>query len=124
MGNDNALKTSVFQEWYAVVVETSKKSEMQEQLNQKSMQLDGFKNRNKKSATSVNQRASQLLDLSNAVFFFSFWKREVKVEIMRRFGKEKNMKRKQELMGVKGLFKEFATSLDASLKDGTPPVSP
>jgi len=51
---------------------------------------------------------------------FSLWKREWKCERLKRYGQEKNMRRKQELIGVKGLFKNFASELETSLKEGTP----
>lgn len=53
---------------------------------------------------------------------FHYWKREAKIEGMRRSGQNKDGKRKEQLAGVKDLFKNFASDLDAGLKAGTPRV--
>merc|ERR1712100_683467 len=51
---------------------------------------------------------------------FLYWKRESKVEGIKRIAREKNAKKKPQLLGVKNLFKNFASELDAGLKEGTP----
>lgn len=63
-----------------------------------------------------------LTDESTYIVMFWWWKREVKVERMRRYARDKNSKKRQQLIGVKSLFKNFATELESGLKDGTPRV--
>merc|ERR1719293_498113 len=50
----------------------------------------------------------------------SLWKQVAKIERMRRFGKEKSMRRTQELAGVKGAFRNFANELDETLNQAMP----
>merc|ERR1719220_830966 len=50
------------------------------------------------------------------------WKKDSKVERIRRLGKDKDAKRKKELVGVKSMFKSFASELETSLTSGTPRV--
>merc|ERR1712039_1101811 len=88
----------------------------------KSAQTVGFKERNKKGAMSATQRGNAASDASTYILIFTYWKREARVDRMRRLGKEKNEQRKKELVGVKGLFKNFATDLETSLEKGTPRV--
>merc|ERR1719503_328964 len=88
--------------------------------NQKKMA--GFLGRNKGSADSVMQKAAEAADLQVQLAPFHYWKREAKIEGMRRYGQGKDGKRKEQLAGVKTLFKDFASELDAGLKAGTPRV--
>mmetsp|Transcript_130367 Transcript_130367/g.225384 ORF Transcript_130367/g.225384 Transcript_130367/m.225384 type:complete len:93 (-) Transcript_130367:219-497(-) len=67
-------------------------------------------------------RSAYLNELGTYIVVFMYWKKDTKVERMRRWAKEKNDKKKKQLIGVKGLFKNFATELEQGLKDGTPRV--
>merc|ERR1712050_457610 len=78
--------------------------------------------RNGKSAKSCMDRAAEATELGAMLVVFSLWKREAKVERMRRYARDKNVKKKNQLLGVKGLFKNFANELEAGLKEGTPRV--
>merc|ERR1711943_64962 len=81
-----------------------------------------FGARNKASAGSAMDRAAAAAEMSTLIVIFWYWKRETKVERMRRYARDKNTKKKQQLIGVKGLFKNFASELEAGLKYGTPRV--
>merc|ERR1719253_2268117 len=93
---------------------------MEELVNGHGGKFKSFNTRNKQSAGSAMDRAAQAADDSVCIVIFNYWKREVKVERMRRFARDKNSKKKQQLVGVKGLFKNFANELEAGLKEGTP----
>merc|ERR1719213_515996 len=84
--------------------------------------FSSFGARNKSSAKSCMDRAAESADMSTYIVIFWYWKREARVERMRRYAKDKNLKKKQQLVGVKGLFKNFANELEAGLKEGTPRV--
>merc|ERR1740129_1562205 len=71
---------------------------------------------------NISQRIAWLQEQTIFLAIFSLWKREWKCARLKRYGQEKNMRRKQELIGVKGLFKNFASELETSLKEGTPRV--
>jgi hypothetical protein len=79
-----------------------------------------FGARNKASAGSAMDRSAAATEMSSLIVIFWYWKRETRVERMRRYAKDKNLKKKQQLVGVKGLFKNFANELEAGLQGGTP----
>jgi len=120
--SDTGLLSSIFTAWSEAVIDAKETNEMEAVLHAKNSKLSGFTNRNKGSAKNASHRSATLQDQSVLLFFYLFWLRETRVERMRRYGKEKTNKRKQELIGVKGLFKNFASELETSLKEGTPRV--
>jgi len=121
--SESGLVAHHFQMWSELIRETKKGAEMEAHLAQKSAQVNGFNKRNKKGAMTTSERSAQLLDLNMVAFCWSIWKRDWKVEFMKHYGKSKTEKRKQELVGVKSLFKDFANKLETSLKEGTPRVA-
>jgi len=116
------LVDSVFKGWEQIVGEIKRVKEMEDRLNAKLKVCRDFTVRNKASAKGHLERHASVVDLEVLVVIVSLWKRETRIEKVRRWGKDKNNKRKQELIGVKGLFKSFADELETSLKEGTPRV--
>lgn len=110
------------QAWAEYVRETRDMHAQQEMLGGKASQLNGFAMRNKGSAKQEMMRMTLVQEHTAMYMCLGRWKRETKLERMRRYGKEKNNKRKQQLIGVKGLFKNFASELEQGLKEGTPRV--
>merc|ERR1712146_701411 len=100
---ESGLVQSAFHEWKEVWEEEKRQAELEEAMGEKNRML------------AVSE-ASLMLAV------FHYWKRDTKVERMRRFGRDKNKKRKDQLIGVKGLFKNFAGELEAGLKEGTPRI--
>ena len=72
--------------------------------------------------TAEMERMENTLNTVLLIMVFSGWKRDVKLERMKRYGQGKNNQRKQQLVNVKGLFKNFANELETGLKEGTPRV--
>jgi hypothetical protein len=124
MGNDTGLLQTCWKAWTEWVTENKKAREMQELLENSQGRFASFTGRNKGCAKSAMQRAAEAQDISVQLVIFMYWKKEALVQRMRRYGKEKNTKRKEQLQGVKGLFKNFANELDGSLKAGTPRIEP
>jgi len=120
--NDAALQQSVLTAWIEVYTEFKKALEMEELLNGAGGKFSSFGARNKKNAGSAMERSAAATETSTLLVIFWYWKRETKVERMRRYARDKNTKKKQQLIGVKGLFKNFANELESGLKDGTPRV--
>eukprot|EP00416_Gambierdiscus_australes_P046652 CAMPEP_0171101086 /NCGR_PEP_ID=MMETSP0766_2-20121228/53954_1 /TAXON_ID=439317 /ORGANISM="Gambierdiscus australes, Strain CAWD 149" /LENGTH=536 /DNA_ID=CAMNT_0011561045 /DNA_START=62 /DNA_END=1672 /DNA_ORIENTATION=- len=120
--NETGLVGSSFQAWADAVVEAKNTNDMEATIQQKTSKLAAFTTRNKDSAKNASERVAFLQNQAILIYTFSYWKGECRCERMRRYGKEKNNKRKQELIGVKGLFKNFANELETSLKEGTPRV--
>merc|ERR1711904_101850 len=122
-GNDTALQQYVFQAWQKFCEEYKKNFEMQEKLQESQDRFSSLTGR-KGSRENAMQRAAKAQDISIQLVIYMYWKKEALVQRMRRYGKEKNTKRKEQLQGVKGLFKNFANELDGSLKAGTPRLEP
>merc|ERR1711988_1808223 len=124
MGNDTGLLGTVWKSWNDWIAENKRTAELQEILQANAAKMSDFTGKNKNCAKSAMQRAAEAQDIAAVLVIFMNWKKEAKVQAMRRYGKEKNTKRKEQLQGVKGLFKNFANELDGSLKAGTPRIEP
>lgn len=119
---ESGILNSVLHGWHEAVGEGRKVRVIEEELRESQNVLTSFSSRSKASSNAFFTSAVELQDMTILAFCVITWKRETKVERMRRYGKEKNMRRKQELLGVKGLFRNFANELETSLKEGTPRV--
>lgn len=122
--SDTGLLDQCMKGWIEVFNEQKKANELEDMLNSASGRFNEFSSRNKSSAKGCMDRAAEAADMSQYIVIFCYWKREYKTERMRRYARDKNTKKKQQLIGVKGLFKNFANELEAGLKDGTPRPSP
>ena len=120
--SDTSLMHLTMQGWREAIVEQKREAEMEEVNNNKKATVSSFVTRNKSSAMNASERAAYWRDLELTTYLFCIWKRESKVERMRRYGKERNEKRKKDLVSVKGLFRNFASELESSLKQGTPRI--
>merc|ERR1711988_775021 len=119
---DSGLVQQCFASWVEVYTEQKKANELEDMLNSASGRFNEFSSRNKSSAKGAMDRSAEAAENNVLILFFWYWKREVKTARMTRYAKEKNSKKKQQLIGVKGLFKNFANELEAGLKEGTPRV--
>lgn len=122
--SDTGLIDSCFKGWVEVFVETKKANELEDMLNSASGRFNEFSSRNKSSAKGCMDRAAEATDTATYIIMFWHWKREYKTQRMIRYARDKNAKKKNQLIGVKGLFKNFANELEAGLKEGTPRPSP
>jgi len=118
----SALIQSCFAEWKEIYEDEKRMAAMSEHMGAQNSKFGSFAVKNKGTAMHEMLRMQLLGDHYSILACFAPWKRDTKVERMRRYGKEKNNKRKQQLMGVKGLFKDFSTKLDDNLSHGTPRV--
>lgn len=116
------LVDSVFKGWSQIRGQIKRFQEGEVRHTEKLKVCRDFHIRNKVNAKSHHERHATVIELETLLVIVSVWKRETRIEKVRRWGKDKNMKRKQELIGVKGLFKSFADELETSLKEGTPRV--
>jgi len=123
-GSNTGLLGLCIKSWVEFLVEEKKMLEMKEIMENNAAKFASFTGRNKDSADSVMQKYAEAQDIACILAPFQYWKREAKCEGMKRYGKEKDGKRKDQLKGVKNLFKDFASELDAGLKQGTPRIDP
>jgi len=120
--SETGIVHSFFTAWAEMFLENKKATQFQEELNQKSAQLSSFSTNNKKNAMSATKRAALIVEQGYYVLVFGHWKRDAKIERVVRYGRETNLRRKEKLVEVKGLFKNFASELETNLKEGTPRV--
>ncbi|CAK0899269.1 unnamed protein product, partial [Prorocentrum cordatum] len=117
--SETGLLAGVIKEWKEVVDDTKQENEVQEQLKMKSSQLASMAQKSKANANSSSARMSELQDMQVLMFCFCFWKREIQVQRVKSYGRNRNQKREKELLGVKSLFKDFASKLDKTLDQDT-----
>merc|ERR1719401_174634 len=91
-------------------------------MAEKAAAMNKFGAKGKMTAKSEMERMQLTVDCVLLLMIFSSWKRDVKLDRMRKYGQAKNNARKQQLQNVKGLFKNFANELETGLKEGTPRV--
>merc|ERR1712139_515512 len=120
---DSGLVQSCFKGWVEVFTEQKKANELEDIMANAQGKFATFGARNKASAGSAMDRSAAAAEMSTLIVIFWYWKRVTRVERMKRYARDKNTKKKQQLIGVKGLFKNFANELEAGLKDGTPRVA-
>jgi hypothetical protein len=123
-GSETGIMHQFFTEWATVFKDERAAAEMAEKMDAAQAKMSGFNVRNKASAMTAMCRNAEVMDRQAILMVFGPWKKEARVEKMKRYGKEKNEKKKAQLNGVKGLFRNFASELETGLKDGTPRIEP
>jgi len=121
-GNDSALIQTCWKAWLEFYTEIKKANEMQELMNANADKFGSFNKQNKAGSMTTSQRIAANQDEQVIIIVILMWKMHVKVNLMKQWAKEKNNKKKQQLVGVKGLFKNFANELESGLREGTPRV--
>merc|ERR1712178_601814 len=121
-GSDSALLAMVLKAWIETFEEQKKQEALQGVLEAGASKMSLFSSKNKLSALGVLQKMADAQDMTLLIQTFNSWKKEAKVQNLKRYGKETNEKRKKQLQGVKGLFKNFASELEQGLKEGTPRI--
>lgn len=122
--SESGMRAEFFQAWASHVLDEKKAALLAEGMQNKGSQLGDFKNRNKSSAMSEMLRMALCEDIGLMIACTGLWKKEAKVEGTKRLAREKNAKKKSQLIGVKTLFKNFASELDTNLKNSTPRLAP
>lgn len=117
--SETGLLAGVIKEWKEVVDDAKREEEVTQALNQKSSQLSAMAGKGKANAKNSSTRMSELQDLQVQMFCFCFWKREIQLQRVKQYGRNRNQKREKELLGVKSLFKDFANKLDKTLDQDT-----
>jgi len=120
--SNEAFKNSVFVAWIELIKERKESERVTTQLNAKSAQMSSFQTKNKAAGMNASEKTAYLQDFQLVIYCLCHWKKDTRVERIRRMGKDKDSKRKKELVGVKGMFKTFAAELETSLQLGTPRV--
>jgi len=118
------LITGVFQEWVKWTADEKDEHKKQEEIEERMAKLGLFGTKNKGSAMKACDRLATIMEVGCLLVTVHTWKKWAKLERIRRYGSEKNSKKKAQLKGVKDLFRGFAQELEGGLKDGTPRIEP
>jgi len=119
---DAQLVQAVFSNWKQWLADEKAEAERTSAMAQKTSMIKNLTQKSKASSMGAADRVAYLEDQQLLMRCLLTWKRDARCDRLRRLGKEKNEKRKKELVGVKGLFKNFANELETSLTKGTPRV--
>jgi hypothetical protein len=123
--NETGIMYTYLTEWYKYHQDEKKTAEFKKMMAENSDKFASFSVRNSNNAMGTMTRASDLQDAMVLVTCFAPWKKETKVERIRRYGRARHDIRRNQITNVKGLFKTFAKDLDSlSLDEVTPTVSP
>merc|ERR1712072_1034863 len=120
--SEQGLIAMCFNAWKTNVQEEKEQVRLQEAMAEKAAAMNQFGAKGKMTAKAEMERMQLTLDSTLLLMIYHSWKRESKLERMKRYGQAKNNARKQQLHNVKGLFKNFAGELEQGLKEGTPRV--
>jgi hypothetical protein len=122
--SNSGIVQGAFKEWAKYVIEDKEQRLLEENLSNQLGKLGTFAERNKGAAMQEMMRAAVALEGGSVLTVFGVWKREAKVERLKKLGREKSKKKQEQLSGVKGLFKDFASELETGLKEATPRPEP
>jgi len=114
--------TNVIEAWSKLVAERKEAARLEIEMKAKDIRLNEFVGRRKGLSRTELLRRVEILEAGTLQTIVQSWKKDTVMERMRRFGRERTTRRKQQLDGVKTLFKSFATELETGLKEGTPRV--
>lgn len=78
--------------------------------------MSAFGERNKASGRQVCDRATQQANLGLYLTIFYEWKREAMLNANTRMNQHKVTAKREQLLGVQKMFREFANQLEAQLK--------
>lgn len=107
-----------FDGWQKLYIEARQEAEMAEILNSANSKLTAFGERNSKSAMNVMERARQHLDNMLLMRCNNAWRLETKMERTLRLYHGRIDAKRQQLIGVQQMFRNFANQLESGLKEG------
>lgn len=115
-GTDTGLIQTVFQGWKEVWDEAKKEAEMEELLAQNAQKMSQFGDRNKASGRNLGNRANQQQDLAVMITIFYYWRLDSVMCSNHRTNQTKVDSKRQQLLQVQQMFRNFAGQLEAQLK--------
>mmetsp|Transcript_119635 Transcript_119635/g.194610 ORF Transcript_119635/g.194610 Transcript_119635/m.194610 type:complete len:173 (+) Transcript_119635:1-519(+) len=116
--SDSGLVYECWSAWNNMYLEEKKSNEMAEILNSASSKLGVFGDRNKGSAKSVMQRAADHANNMTLLRHFNAWRLDATVERLLRQNQGRIDSKRQQLLQVQQMFRNFAVQLEAGIKSG------
>jgi len=117
-GTDSGLLHEVLTEWYSVYKEEKEANEMAEMMNGAQGRFGSFGERNKKGAMSAMERAHQHQNMMIYLQFFNAWRMDWRVEKMLILHNKRIESKRQQLLGVQQMFRNFALQLESNINAG------
>jgi len=115
-GSDTGLVHTCFASWTEMMKDLHKEQELQELMEKRSANVGMFSEKNKASGMSAMERAKYALDQMVMLRGWGAWKLFARVEGSHRGCTDKVEAKRQQLVGVQSMFRNFATQLETGLK--------
>mmetsp|Transcript_13145 Transcript_13145/g.29926 ORF Transcript_13145/g.29926 Transcript_13145/m.29926 type:complete len:575 (-) Transcript_13145:206-1930(-) len=115
---DTGLIQEVFQAWFSEYAEAKKERDLEAVLNGSSSKFASFGNRNKASGKSLAERAQYYQEQMLLMDCVGAWRLETKMNLTMVKYTAKIEGKKQQLMSVQKMFRDFAQQLERDLHDG------
>lgn len=112
------LVYEVWQAWMNHYLDEKKSNEMAEVLNGANSKLSAFGNRNSKSAKNVMERATEHSNAMVMLRALNAWRLDVRLETLMKKNQVRIDAKRQQLLGVQSMFRNFAIQLEAGIKSG------
>jgi hypothetical protein len=116
--SEHGLLDSCVKGWAEIVQEEKRIQEFAEQMNGAQGRLGGFGERNKKSAKNAMERAHEHQLTMLYLHTFGAWRMETLMERMEKHHKGRLDGKKQQLLGVQQMFRNFAVQLENNIQAG------
>lgn len=117
-GTDSGLLHEVLSAWNEFLQDAKKEREFEDIMNKQGGKFKSFHAQNKDSANSVMNKASYFQDLALMLQTFNAWRLEGRHSAVSVKYQAKIEGKRQQLMGVQQMFRNFATQLESGLKEG------
>merc|ERR1719420_1712885 len=117
---NSGLVEHVMSTWVAAFKDKKKAEEMEKLINGNAAKFASFSARNKQGAMSAGEKAQAIKEYGLVNHAVLLWSEVTKVERMLRYYQNRVEGKKQQLQGLQGMFRNFASQLETGLKDGTP----
>jgi len=117
-GSESVLIKNGFDGWKQVWADAKKEAELAEALAAAESKFSSFNGRNKKGAHSVSEKKRQMEEGMTYLIILGLWRQQTRVEQALRQHHGKVDAKRQQLVGVQHMFRNFATQLEQGLKQG------
>jgi len=118
-GTDSGLIKNSFDGWMGVYLEAKAEAEMADMINGAQGKMKAFGDRSKNNAKSVMNRARIHQENMLNLKVFNAWRLDSRIERTLRLYAGRIDAKRQQLVGVQQMFRNFANQLEASLKEGS-----
>jgi hypothetical protein len=116
-GQDGACVKMCWDGWKEAWDDAKREAAIAEAMSNAEMKMGGFNSRNKGGAMSVTERAAYNLELMILMRVTAAWKLDTKMERALRFHSGKIDNKRQQLVMVQQMFRNFAVQLESGLKE-------